>query len=206
LKSAQNTGAASSDEEEDLNRLQTVEQKLLAHDPSFTADNTFASLSTQKSALVSAFRPTYEEGDSEGLARIHLSTERWRVCEAWFAPGMAGVDSAGLAEVVQGVLQGFSEEEKALLAQNVFLTGSPSKLPGLKERVHASLRPILPPEITLQVKLASDAQLDTWKGMAAFAKEPQFSQVGVTKAEYNELGGEIVKRWWGGNWNSSISR
>jgi len=29
--------------------------------------------------------------------------------------------------------------------------------------------------------------------------------VGVSKAEYDEYGGERVRRWWGGNWNGEFS-
>ena len=46
--------------------LQTVEAKLLAHDPGFTIEHTHASLTSQRSALMSAFRPQYEEGDFKG--------------------------------------------------------------------------------------------------------------------------------------------
>lgn len=69
----QNTAAESSDEEEDLLNLQAVEQKLLTHDPTFTEEHTHASLTSQRSALMSAFRPLYDEGDVEGKCsdRIH---------------------------------------------------------------------------------------------------------------------------------------
>lgn len=53
--------------------------------------------------------------DWAGHTRVHLTTEKYRVCEAWFSPGMAGVDSAGISEVVQGILARFSEEEKGRL-------------------------------------------------------------------------------------------
>lgn len=112
---SQNTAAPSSDEEDDYANLHTIEQKLLAHDPSFTTEHTHASLSSQRSALMAAFRPQYEEGDAEGKTRVHLNVERWRVCEAWFAPSMAGVDSAGLGEVLQNVLARFGESEKGRL-------------------------------------------------------------------------------------------
>lgn len=52
-----------------------------------------------------------------GNTRIHLTTERWRVCEAWFAPSIAGVDSAGLGEVIQNILSRFGEEEKGRLVK-----------------------------------------------------------------------------------------
>ncbi|KIP05326.1 hypothetical protein PHLGIDRAFT_74446 [Phlebiopsis gigantea 11061_1 CR5-6] len=210
-----NTAAESSDEEEDLMNLQTVEAKLLAHDPTFTIEHTHASLSSQRSALMSAFRPQYEDGDFQGesiltfvmlgKARIHLSVERWRVCEAWFSPTMAGVDSAGLGEVLQNILGRFSDAEKARLVKNVFVTGGPSKLPGLIPRLQASLRPILPPEMPLAIVRAADPLNDAWRGMADFAKTDEFPKYGVTKAEYEEWGGERIKRWWGGNWNSSVS-
>ena len=86
----------------------------------------------------------------------------------------------------------------------MFLTGTPSQLPGLSDRLHATLRPILPPEMSLEIVRAADPSLDAWKGMADFAKTDEFQTVGVTKDEYDEWGGERIKRWWGGNWNSSV--
>jgi hypothetical protein len=102
---------------------------------------------------MSAFRPQYVDGDVEGSAsqfaffdrraiealitgraRIHLSIERWRVCETWFAPSMAGVDSAGLGEVLQNVLASFSISDRGLLVQ--VLTSTLLPIP---------LRPLLPP-------------------------------------------------------------
>ena len=140
---------------------------------------------------------------------------------------MAGVDSAGLGEVLQNVLASFSTEERGLLVQvrsfflrpclpdahspspltpcqNVFLTGTPARMPGLSDRLQATLRPILPPEMPLRIVRAADPSLDAWRGMAAFAQTEEFSRVGVTKAEYEEYGGERVRRWWGGNWNASV--
>lgn len=133
----QNNAAASSDEEEDLNQLQSVEQKLLTHDPTFHDGHTYASITSQKSALIAAFKPQYEDGDVEGkltpisklqpaansidyhvgATRIHLSTERWRVCETWFAPSMAGVDCAGLGETLQNVLDSFTIPERVRLVK-----------------------------------------------------------------------------------------
>ena len=69
-------------------------------------------------------RPPHSLTLTAGNARIHLSTERWRVCETYFAPSMAGVDSAGLGEVIQNVLARFTEEEKGRLVKVMF--SSPS--------------------------------------------------------------------------------
>jgi len=139
---------------------------------------------------------------------------------------MAGVDTAGLGEVIQNILSRFSESEKTRLVKvpfpspssrslpyadtkpffpkNIFLTGTPSTLPGLVPRLHSSIRPILAPETPIQIVQAADPSLDAWKGMAAFSQTPEFASIGVTKADYEEHGAERVKRWWGGNWNGSI--
>ncbi|KAG9310323.1 hypothetical protein JVU11DRAFT_9447 [Chiua virens] len=200
-----NTATASSDEEEDYNQLQIIESKLLQYDPTFTTQHTHASLTSQRSALLSVFRPQYEEGDIAGHSRIHLNTERWRVCETFFSPGMAGVDSAGVGEVLQSVLARFSEAEKRRLVKHVFLTGGPSQLPGLRDRVYDTLRPILPTDIEIgNLMRAADPMVDAWHGMAAFANTEEFKQVGITREEYDECGGERIKRWWAGNWNSAV--
>jgi actin-related protein 5 len=89
---------------------------------------------------------------------------------------------------------------RSRIFQNVFVTGAPSLIPGVVPRLQVALRPILPPEMPLDIVRAADPTLDAWKGMAAFAKTDAFRTVGVTKAEYEEWGGERVKRWWGGNY------
>ena len=60
--------AVSSDEEEDITHLEAVKQKLLAHDPMFFKEQTYSSAMSQHSALITAFRLQYEEGNVEGQA------------------------------------------------------------------------------------------------------------------------------------------
>ena len=72
--------------------------------------------------------------------------------------------------------------------------------------MHATLRPILDPDMPIHVSQAADVGLDAWRGMRAFAnaKRDDMLASGISKAEYEEWGGEFVKRWWGGNWNWAI--
>lgn len=67
---AQNMAEQSSDEEEELQQLQAIEQKLLTHDPTFTIEDTHAYISTKRSALISAFKPVYDEGDPAGMGTL----------------------------------------------------------------------------------------------------------------------------------------
>lgn len=56
----------------------------------------------------------------------------------------------------------------------------------------------------IEIVHAADPALDSWKGMAGFSTTKEFARVGVLKEEYEEHGGERVKRWWGGNWNGGF--
>lgn len=118
---------------------------------------------------------------------------------------MAGIDSAGLGEVCANVLASFKDHEvKGRLLKNIFLTGSPARIPNLAERLEESLRPFMPPDLPIEIQSASEPSLDSWKGMARFSRSAEFGATSVTRAEYEEFGGERVKRWWGGNWNGGF--
>jgi actin-related protein 5 len=128
---------------------------------------------------------------------------------------MAGVDSAGLGEVIHNLMPSFIESrsgngtldyivDRAEVIQNVFLTGSAANMPGLVPRLTSILQSLLPPGSPLKIVRAADPALDAWRGMAAFTQTEEFIRIGVTKQEYEEYGGERVKSWWGGNWNGEF--
>ena len=86
----------------------------------------------------------------------------------------------------------------------MLVTGAPAQLPGLVPRLHNAMRPILPPEMPLNIVRADNPALDAWRGMADCAMRPDHWKYAVTNEEYREWGGERIRRWWGGNWNSSF--
>jgi actin-related protein 5 len=83
----------SSDEEEDLGQLQAIEQKLLAHDPSFTKQHTHASILSRRSELLTAFKPAYEEGNIEGA--VYLLSTVFYLDPAQVTPGYTSTSNGG---------------------------------------------------------------------------------------------------------------
>ncbi|KAG8880507.1 Nuclear actin-protein involved in chromatin remodeling [Tulasnella sp. 331] len=197
-------------EEEDLTRLASIENRLLAHDQTFSTSNTYASLSTRKPPLLRAFCPAYDSEASDDMASKHqmtLNVERWKTPEAWFCPSMAGVDCAGLGEILANTLASFTEQERVKMVKNVFLTGGPSLIPNLSERILSTIQPVLPPGTSISVQLAADPLLDAWRGMASVARDPNFDSLeygAISKADYEEYGPDRIRRWWGGNANYVI--
>ena len=196
-----NTRAQSDDEEEDEAALVALETKLLDHDPEFTPAHTYAAQQAARGALVAAVRPP----GADARGHVHLALERWRVPETWWQPSLAGVvDAAGIGELLGNVLQSFEPSQRARMAKRVFATGAPALMPGIEEKLRRTIRPLLAPEVELSVFRANDPQLDAWRGMAAFAQTPGFSEACITRADYDEHGGEWIRRWFGGNWYPSI--
>ena len=197
------TDPASDDEEEEdpAAALKTVESELLKFDPEFSEANTFEAQNDWSKSVMHAFlrgaRPFDPESQREAN-QIHLNVERIRVPEVVFQPSIAGVDQAGLAEIIEGVALGrFTDaDERAALLKDVFLTGGSTLFRGFEERLAHELRMVLPTETIVNVRKAADPILDAWKGAAGWwsqSSRPERNTATVSRAEYLEKGSEYCK-------------
>lgn len=200
-------GADMEDEEEDdLSYLSSIEAKLLDHDPTFNQSSTYESLSTKQNALLTAFLRGGEPftDDVRQSFQVHLNVERSRVPETWFQPHLAGLDSAGLGEIIGHILRELPVDQPRV-QRGIYATGGSTLFPGLKTRLENDLRPTLPygSAFSVLTPKRGEERLDAWMGMAEWSRTvADWSQVGTTKAEYEELGGEFIKEGPWGNWGS----
>jgi len=113
-------GNESEEEEDDQTLLKTLETRLLNHDPTFSLTQTFLARSQQQNSLLTAFlrgddgsasEPRFDPESLQQSYQLHLNVERSRVPEVWFQPSIAGLDSAGVGEIVEHVLRERSREE-----------------------------------------------------------------------------------------------
>ncbi|KAJ5583180.1 hypothetical protein N7535_001800 [Penicillium sp. DV-2018c] len=187
------------EEEEDLNAmLDAVEKELLEYDPEFTESNTLAAQSDWKKSLVHAFLrgPWPFDPESQREAhQLHLNVERIRVPEVVFKPSIAGVDQAGLIEMVADIINQryVDPADQSRLLKDVFLTGGNTLFTGFDERFRQEVRGFLPMDAVLNVRKASDPVFDAWKGAAQWASGDDFARSSVTRQEYLEKGSEYLK-------------
>ncbi|XP_005990468.1 actin-related protein 5 [Latimeria chalumnae] len=131
------------------------------------------------------------------LAEYHqlfLGTERLRVTEILFQPSLIGEEQAGIAETIQYMLDRYSKEQQAKLVQNVFLTGGNMMYPGMKSRIQKELLALRPFQSYFQVNMASNPVVDAWYGARDWALDNTTCESGwITKADYEEKGGEYLK-------------
>ena len=187
------------DEEEDLGAgLKNIEAQLLQYDPSFTESNTLEAQSDWTKSLVHAFlrgpRPFDPESQKEAH-QIHLNVERIRVPEVVFQPAIAGLDQAGLIEIVADIINQrlTSTQDRDAILKDIFLTGGNTLFKGFQERFTGDLRAVLPIESFLSTRHASDPIYDAWKGAAQWSREPGFRKSSIAREEYLEKGAEYLK-------------
>nr|CAD7447807.1 unnamed protein product [Timema bartmani] len=104
-----------------------------------------------------------------------------------------GSPEAGLAETIEYVLKGFSVDVQSLLVSNIFLTGGCASMPGLVPRLDKELREMRPFESQFHLTMAADPVLDAWHGAQELIASGSLSRCFVTRAEYEEKGGEFFK-------------
>lgn len=113
--------------------------------------------------------------------------------ELLFQPSMIGSIEAGLVETIDYVLKLFTADEQTILVNNVFLTGSSCKFPGLLERLDRELTEIRPFQSTHKVTIAEDPTLDAWFGAQRYARDHNLKDISISREYYQEVGGDFLK-------------
>lgn len=220
---------ASLEEEQEYtnSEILRVEAELLEYDPDFHTEDTLAALEKfdWRNSVLHKFihgpRPNLtlamqaEGHDPEDLMnnpeiirrnhQIHVNIERIRVPEIYFQPHIAGLDLAGIPEIIQNLLTrnfdgNFNEGgQLRALIENVFLTGGGVLLPNFASRLKTEMVSFLPTGSKLNVVRAKDPLLDAWRGMQKWSTSAEAAKSYVTKEEYEELGAEYIKEHGLGN-------
>lgn len=70
---------------------------------------------------------------------------------------------------------------------------------GIRERLQRELREMRPFETKFNVHIANKPNLDAWYGARSWASSSELPSVLVTRAEYDEKGGEYLKKHFAAN-------
>ncbi|XP_072046069.1 actin-related protein 5-like isoform X2 [Amphiura filiformis] len=176
-----NKDGGDSDSEAEQEKLSELEQILRDFDPKFE----------KQTSPQPAYRMTFDLAE---YYQVHLGVERIRAPEVMFQPSLIGLHHAGLAETLQYVLSKYDSKMQDRLVQRIYLTGGNMSYPNLQQRLETELLAMRPFQSTFQVFKADKPSLDAWNGAKKWAQDAnQIASGFVTKAEYEEKGGEYLK-------------
>jgi len=125
-----------------------------------------------------AAAPSREEEDEEAAAAsdpfsaeqaLSLCNERFMVPEALLHPSGVGSPQAGLAEAALAAVSACGADIRPLLWSRVLLVGGGAALPGLRERLWAELRPLVPEDCELLLSAPPQPACSAWRGGSAWA-------------------------------------
>jgi actin-related protein 6 len=117
-----------------------------------------------------------------------LTNERFLVPEMIFRPADLGMNQAGLAECIVRSVNTCHPYLHPVLYESIILTGGSTMFPRFAERLERELRPLVPDDYQVKITAQEDPILGVWRGGSILGSSPDFEEICVTKAEYEELG------------------
>lgn len=126
---------------------------------------------------------------------VKIGNERFRCPEVLFSPAMVGLDLAGIHKSISSCITTCDVDVRKELMANIVLAGGNSQFKGLPERLKEEIE-FETPSMCGKIKIHSPcSRINTiWRGGAILANSPQFCQMCITSAEYEEFGTSIVHR------------
>ena len=147
----------------------------------------------QKSQQGGQYEETYEMPDGSVLT---IGSERFRCPEVLFQPKMAGHEFGGIDQFCNQSIQKSDIDIRKELYSNIVLSGGTTMYAGLAERLLKEVQKLCPPNTSSKVRvIATDERYyAVWIGGSILTSINTFTDMWITKGEFDESGAAIVHR------------
>eukprot|EP01124_Arcella_intermedia_P024229 TRINITY_DN4031_c0_g1_i1.p1 TRINITY_DN4031_c0_g1~~TRINITY_DN4031_c0_g1_i1.p1 ORF type:complete len:377 (+),score=53.47 TRINITY_DN4031_c0_g1_i1:132-1133(+) len=145
--------------------------------------------------------PDYEQEASSRLLKtyklpdghtITLGSEIFLCPEALFNPSLVGMEQHGVHQFVYNSIMKCEDNFRSELFENIVLCGGTTMLPGFSDRIQKEIAALAPPNQLIKTVAPPERKYSVWIGGSILASLSCFSQVWITKEEYNEKGPNIL--------------
>ena len=123
---------------------------------------------------------------------ITIGNERFCCPEAMFQPSFLGMRTAGIHELCYDSIWKCDEDIRKHLYRNIVLCGGNTMFPGFSDRMLKEITCLAPPTMMVKVNAGPERKYSTWIGGSILASVSAFSQMVITKQDYDECGPVIV--------------
>ncbi|KAI9024841.1 actin family [Hyaloraphidium curvatum] len=148
---------------------------------------------TEKATSTSEVEHSYTLPDGQVIT---IGSERFRCPEVLFKPSLIGMEQAGIHHFAFDSINRCDLDIRRSLYGNVVLSGGTTMFPGVADRLLRELTALVPPAIRTAVKVSAppERKYSVWIGGSVLAELPSFSQMAISREEYDENGPRIVHR------------
>ncbi|EZA48624.1 hypothetical protein DMN91_012514 [Ooceraea biroi] len=122
---------------------------------------------------------------------LRLTNERFAIPEILFHPSDVGIRQMGIPEAILDSIKTCNEEMWPHFLSNIILTGGNAKFPGFKDRIQREVRSLAPAECAVNVHLPQNPITYAWHGGKTLSQDATFSNLLVTREEYEEEGASL---------------
>ena len=123
---------------------------------------------------------------------VEINSERFRCPEVLFQPGMLGLASPGVHELIEQTINKCDTDMRAELYQNIVLAGGNTMFPGFVERMTKEISSLSSASCEVEVAGPPGRKYSAWRGGSILASTPGFAEMCITKEAYDEVGPTIV--------------
>jgi actin-related protein len=145
----------------------------------------------KKAETSSDIEKNYELPDGQ---IITIGAERFRCPEALFKPNLIGKENAGIHELTYGSIMKCDVDIRRDLYTNTVLSGGTTMFPNIDSRLTKELTALAPASIRVKVVAPPERKYSVWIGGSILSSLSTFSEMWISKDEYDESGPGIVHR------------
>ncbi|KAF8316311.1 Actin/actin-like protein [Clavulina sp. PMI_390] len=149
-------------------------------------------INDENNGIVTDSVKNYELPDGEILS---LGDEFVRIPEALFNPGMFGIESVSIPQLVTDSIQsaGDTRPIRQWLYRNVIISGGTMMFRGMADRMDKELTNLASEGLSARIIAPAERRYSPWIGGSIFAT-CHFQDRWAYKSEYDEVGPEIIRR------------
>ncbi|OHT02827.1 actin [Tritrichomonas foetus] len=122
---------------------------------------------------------------------IPIGAQRFKGPEPLFDPQLISLSSPGLHQMINDTINR-CEDLKPLMYGTIMLSGGTSMFSGIAERIEKNICELAPHGTKISVLAPQNRKDSAWIGGSVLVSLATFSQMWITKAEYDETGPSIV--------------
>lgn len=131
----------------------------------------------------------YEAPDGTSMV---IKSQRFRCTELFFQPELINLNSKSLTQLIIDAITESDEDLRKEFYGTIVLSGGSSMFKGFGERIEKNLAESAPHDYKVKVIAPENRKNSAWIGGSQLVSLATFSQMWITRAEYDETGPQIV--------------